>query len=203
MRRGIAAGVVALATVVAHCSLVFAQAAGQQGDRHATGQPLHGPLPAPSRGTPAVNPPPSTQRRFESTLKFDPRQRDDVRRAFPGPGFRFGAPFVFVTPFWLSDEMIRSGDIGDAQLRLPLPSGLPPGGVQLDVQPWRAHVYVDGAYAGLVEDFKGYYRHLEISAGPHVIVIVTPGYEPLVVELRVSPGQVTTYRGTLNFALPH
>ena len=99
--------------------------------------------------------------------------------------------------------MIRLTEIGGAQPQYPLPSGVAPGGVQLDVQPWRAQVYVDGAYVGVVDDFKGYYRHLEISAGPHVIVIVMPDYDPLIVDTLVSPGQVTTYRGTLNLASRH
>jgi hypothetical protein len=99
--------------------------------------------------------------------------------------------------------MIPFAGIDGAQLPYRLPSNVAIGGVQLDVQPWRAQVYVDDAYVGLVDDFKGYYRHLEISAGPHVIMIVMPDYEPLIVDTLVSPGQVTTYRGTLNLASPH
>jgi hypothetical protein len=186
-----------LAALVAQRNPVLAQAASQQGDRQAAGQPRQGPLPDPSGGAPPVNQPPPTEWRFQSTLKFDPRHTDDGRRADPLLRDRFAAPFGFVTPR-LSDRMILLTDIGGARLQYPLP-----GGVQLDVQPWRAQVYVDGAYAGLVDDFKGYYHHLEISAGPHVIVIVMPDYEPLIVDTLVSPGQVTTYRGTLNLASRH
>ena len=78
----------------------------------------------------------------------------------------------------------------------PLDEG-PAGGLQLDVQPWRASVYADGKYAGRVEDFSGYYRHLELTAGHHEIVVVEPGYEPLVFETLVVPGRTSTYRGTL------
>jgi len=202
MRREIASVIVALAALVAHGNLVLAQTPSQQGDRQATGQLQQRPLPDPSRGAPPVNQPPSTEWRFQSTLKFDPRHRDDGRRADLLLRDRFAAPLGFVTPR-LSDRMIPLTDIGGARLLYPLPSGVAPGGVQLDVQPWRAQVYVDGAYVGLVDDFKGYYRHLEISAGPHVIVIVMPDYEPLIVDTLVSPGQVTTYRGTLNLASRH
>jgi PEGA domain len=78
-----------------------------------------------------------------------------------------------------------------------LAAGAPTGGVQLDVLPWSAQVYVDGELAGRVEEFRGYYQHLEIPAGPHVIAIVKPGYEPLVVDVVVVPGRTITYRGTL------
>ena len=80
----------------------------------------------------------------------------------------------------------------------PTISDGPTGGVQLDVQPWRARVYVDGVYVGRVDDFKGYYQHLDVVAGPHQIVIVEPGYLPLVFETNVVPGRTITYRGTLN-----
>ena len=79
------------------------------------------------------------------------------------------------------------------------PTG-PLGGVQLDVQPWRAQVYVDGAYAGEVQEFSGYYRHLPLTIGPHVVTVVADGYEPLVLEVFVSPGQTLTYRGSLAYA---
>ncbi len=36
----------------------------------------------------------------------------------------------------------------------------PMGGVQLDLEPRRAQVFVDGVYAGVVDDFRGYYGHL-------------------------------------------
>jgi hypothetical protein len=82
----------------------------------------------------------------------------------------------------------------------PLAEG-PAGGVQLDVQPWRASVFVNGVYAGRVEDFKGYYQHLEVVAGLHHITIVEPGYVPLVFDVMVVPGRTTTLRGTLNTLL--
>jgi hypothetical protein len=34
-------------------------------------------------------------------------------------------------------------------------------------------------------------------------MIVMPDYDPLIVDMLVSPGQVTTYRGTLNLASRH
>lgn len=74
------------------------------------------------------------------------------------------------------------------------------GGVQLDVQPWRAQVYVDGVYVGLVDEFTGYYHHLELVPGLHVITFIAPDYEPLMLEVVVSPGHTTTYRRTLNRA---
>jgi hypothetical protein len=101
-------------------------------------------------------------------------------------------------PFWLS-----APSAVDETFTLPAAPPLqqrPVGGVQLDVEPRRALVYVDGWYVGIVEDFSGYYRHLETGAGWHIIEIVAPDYEPLIFDVAVSPGRTTTYRSSLNRA---
>ena len=95
---------------------------------------------------------------------------------------------VLFDPYWWSNSFTVDPGTG------------PPGGVQLDVDPRRALVYVDGLLAGLVEDFSGYYHHLDAAAGPHVIAMFAADYEPLVIEVLVTPGQTTTYRGSLNRA---
>jgi len=78
--------------------------------------------------------------------------------------------------------------------------GRPRGGLQLDVDPRRALVYVDGWFVGIVDSFSGYYHHLDLAAGRHQIELVASDYEPLVVEVVVSPSRTTTYRGSLNRA---
>jgi hypothetical protein len=101
-------------------------------------------------------------------------------------------------PFWLS----RPSAV-DATFSLPAAPPLqqrPVGGLQLDVEPRRALVYVDGWYVGVVDDFSGYYRHLETGAGWHMIEIVARDYQPLIFDVAVSPGRTTTYRGSLSRA---
>jgi hypothetical protein len=73
----------------------------------------------------------------------------------------------------------------------------PMGGVQLALEPRRAQVYVDGSYAGLVDDFAGYYRHLPLPAGNHRIEVFTPGYLPLIFDVTVVPDRTITYRQSL------
>jgi hypothetical protein len=74
------------------------------------------------------------------------------------------------------------------------------GGLQLDIDPRRGLVYVDGWYVGIVEQFSGYYRHLDVGAGTHTFEIVAPDYEPLAFEMTISPGRTITYRGSLQRA---
>ena len=73
----------------------------------------------------------------------------------------------------------------------------PMGGVQLDLEPRRAQVFVDGTYAGLVHDFAGYYHHLPLSAGRHRIEVFTSGHMPLIVNVTVVPDRTITYRQSL------
>jgi hypothetical protein len=79
----------------------------------------------------------------------------------------------------------------------PVGPNAPTGGVQLDIQPWSSQVYVDGASVGRVEQFRGYYQHLELPAGPHTIAVVSEGRDPLIFGVMVVPGRVVTQRATL------
>ncbi len=71
------------------------------------------------------------------------------------------------------------------------------GGVALEITPNDADVYVDGEYAGRVEDFDGTEQPLTLTAGTHKIDVRAAGYEPLVVDVGIQPGQVVPYRGDL------
>jgi hypothetical protein len=71
------------------------------------------------------------------------------------------------------------------------------GGVALEITPFDADVYVDGTYAGRVEDFDGSRQPLTLTAGTHRVEVQAPGYAPLVVDVMVQPGQVIPYRGDL------
>lgn len=71
------------------------------------------------------------------------------------------------------------------------------GGVALEITPYDADVFVDGQYAGRVEDFDGTTQPLTLTAGTHRIEVQAQGYEPLAVDVGVQAGQVIPYRGDL------
>ena len=52
---------------------------------------------------------------------------------------------------------------------VPLPDSAPTGGVQLDIEPRRAQVYVDGVYVGVVNDFRGYFQHLVLVPWKRIV----------------------------------
>jgi hypothetical protein len=71
------------------------------------------------------------------------------------------------------------------------------GGVALEMTPYDADVFVDGTYAGRVEDFDGTTQPLTLSAGMHEIEVQAEGYEPMRVSVQIQPGQIIPYRGDL------
>ena len=148
------------------------------------------------------NPAPATGSRFTSTLKFVPPPPDLRPTPFTptpfigqSPFFTFGRFAFWPWGAWLPIPLY-SGYTEPGMYEPPL-EGAPLGGVQLDVEPRRAQVFVDGSYAGLVEEFSGYFHHLEVPAGAHDISIVADGYEPLTLHVIVSPGATLTQRATL------
>jgi hypothetical protein len=71
------------------------------------------------------------------------------------------------------------------------------GNLKLKVKPRDAEVYVDGYYAGLVDDFDGMFQKLELEAGPHRIEVRKAGYSTMTFEVRVPIEESVTYRGEL------
>lgn len=81
------------------------------------------------------------------------------------------------------------------------PSGYE-GRLRLKVKPSNAEVFVDGYYAGVVDEFDNIFQHLRIETGPHRIEVREDGYEPLTVEVRIVPGRTVTYKGELKKTTP-
>ena len=77
------------------------------------------------------------------------------------------------------------------------PYGWSIGGVRVKVNPKDAEVYVDGYYAGIVDDFDGMWQQLRLDDGGYRIEIRKPGMSPLTFDVRVQPGRTITYRGEM------
>lgn len=71
------------------------------------------------------------------------------------------------------------------------------GAVRLKVKPSDAEVFVDGYFAGQVDDFDGTFQRLHVEPGPHRIEVRTAGYQPLFFDVRILPGRTVTYAGEL------
>ena len=71
------------------------------------------------------------------------------------------------------------------------------GGLSFEISPASAAVLVDGNYVGTAGEFTPTSGPLTLSAGQHRVEIQLQGYQPMVFDADVQPGQVSPYRGTM------
>lgn len=71
-------------------------------------------------------------------------------------------------------------------------SGYDVGGIRLRIRPRDAQVFVDGYYAGLVDDFDGTFQSLRLEQGGHKIEIHMQGFEDLELDVHVQSGKTIT-----------
>jgi hypothetical protein len=64
--------------------------------------------------------------------------------------------------------------------------------LRLQVTPRQAEVFVDGYYAGVVDDFDGTFQRLQLEPGEHELQLFLPGYRPLSQRIYLQPR--TTFR---------
>ena len=72
---------------------------------------------------------------------------------------------------------------------------------RIEMEPKEAEVFVDGAFAGLVDDFDGFFQRLNVRPGEHEITLYLEGYRTERHTLYFSPGTTQHIKGTLE-ALP-
>jgi PEGA domain len=63
----------------------------------------------------------------------------------------------------------------------------PDSSVRLEVKPKEAEVFVDGYYAGIVDDFDGTFQRLRLPPGQHEIQIYLSGYRTVHQHLFLTP----------------
>lgn len=78
-----------------------------------------------------------------------------------------------------------------------VPPGSVTGGLRIEVTPKTAEVYVDGYYAGIVDDFNGHFQHVDLTPGSHHIEVRAPGYETLTFDVNIQADHTTHYKGSL------
>ena len=76
---------------------------------------------------------------------------------------------------------IASSLSGEAQITYPFPpyrypNSHPDASLRLDVTPRDTEVYVDGYYAGIVDDFDGMLQRLRVEPGQHEVTLYHEGY---------------------------
>ncbi|HZI80889.1 MAG TPA: PEGA domain-containing protein [Vicinamibacterales bacterium] len=104
-------------------------------------------------------------------------------------------PYPYVAPFDLAPYYFSPLDPEPAPAPAapaPRDDDRPLGFLQLRVQPRTAEVFVDGAFAGTVDDFGGRGARM-LPAGPHRVEIIADGYETLTFDVRVPENDTVTF----------
>lgn len=79
----------------------------------------------------------------------------------------------------------------------PYPCAEPPGAIRIEATPRRAEVYVNGYYAGIVDDFDGRFQRLRVMPGEHEIALYLAGYRTVVQTVHVNPGSTVRIRNRM------
>jgi hypothetical protein len=125
-----------------------------------------------------------------------PRYYGNVRRPrYYGPGgnfsvyFGLGSGYLYGSPY--------SGRVYGYAAPRGYGSRIYYGDLRLQVRPRNAAVYVDGYYAGTVDDFDGVFQRLTLEVGPHEIELEAPGLAPQAFDVYIDPAQTVNLRTDL------
>ena len=73
----------------------------------------------------------------------------------------------------------------------------PEASVKLEVKPKEAEVYIDGYYAGIVDDFDGAFQRLRVDPGEHEIALYLDGYRPVTQKLYLTANNTFKVKYTM------
>ncbi len=137
--------------------------------------------------------------------------RGDIRPRVVVPqyrsyGYRTYPRRTYVVPYGYRPYGYRSGWSVDLYFGRPygyadrpygyysLAPGYVYGSLRIVDAPRNAQVFVDGYYAGVVDEYDGVFQHLNLEPGAHHIEIeVDPGSAPIAFDVRIEPGRTMTF----------
>ena len=79
----------------------------------------------------------------------------------------------------------------------PFAYGRPYSSLRLQIAPRETEVYVDGYYAGVVDDFDGAFQRLHIEPGQHTIQLYLTGHRTAEQQIYLQPGGTFRIRHTM------
>ncbi len=91
--------------------------------------------------------------------------------------------------------LVTYGAVRVAKHLVKGPDGV--AGLRLKVTPRDAEVFVDGQFAGLVDEFDGARQRLHIMPGPHHLEVRAPRYEPRTYDVLIQHHRTSTITGAL------
>jgi hypothetical protein len=139
------------------------------------------------------------------------------RPVFAGGGWGGGPVFVsrpyFYDPFWASGAFgwspmfyapwsLMWGTAGFGGFPMFGSTTFNTGAVRLKIKPRDAQVFVNGFFAGEVDDFDGVFQSLRLAPGGHKIEVRMPGFQPLTFDVHIQPDRTLTLSEGMRAANP-
>ncbi len=115
-------------------------------------------------------------------------------------GFDTSAGGYYQSPFSGQSEVYGAAGVSAGQSTYWTDLANQPGassGLTFQVSPASAEVFVDGVYAGTVQDFWADRQPLMIVPGSHRIELRATGYRTVTLDVTTTAGQVIPYAGEL------
>jgi hypothetical protein len=84
-----------------------------------------------------------------------------------------------------------------AVAQFPFPIGGYGSAIRFQVTPRQTEVFIDGYYAGVVDDFDGFFQRLRLPPGQYGIELYLAGYRSAQQKILVQPGATFRVRHTM------
>jgi hypothetical protein len=126
-----------------------------------------------------------------------PRRGGVVIGAYYQP--RYYSPFYspFYNQFYGPRLPYRYGPYGGYGYYSPYGYGQfygPESALRLQVTPRSTEVFVDGYYAGVVDDFDGIFQRLRLEPGEHDLALSLPGYRTVTQQVLLQPNRTLSMK---------
>ena len=99
---------------------------------------------------------------------------------YPWWSYPFGYGPYWYGPYWYGSDWYGSDWYGEDDSQ--------GGSLKLEIKPNNADVYVDGYFAGIVDDFDGFFQSLNVAPGNHSVTLWCQGYRTVTQEIHVLRG---------------
>lgn len=101
------------------------------------------------------------------------------------PWYWYNSAFWYGAPYWYPYN-------GYAPYAYPGYAG--GSGLRLQVTPRNAEVFIDGYYAGVIDNFDGFFQQLDLPPGEHDLELYLPGYRSVQQRIYLQPGKTFRVR---------
>jgi hypothetical protein len=129
---------------------------------------------------------------------------DPFSPSYPTYGAPYAPPPQGPNTYSNADSLSNAAYAGNVTAASTLPASIaceasaPCGGLSFDITPGNAQIYVDGLFAGVVDDFDDVSTPLLLAPGGHFVEIRLAGYRTATFDVTIVPGEVTPYQGMLD-----